>query len=268
MAYRYYTSMAVSERNLPCVVSLEGDEAHHLIHVMRVKKGEPIVLFNGSGKEFLGEVVDVGKKALSVEIQSAHVVDRESSVAITIASALPKGERQRGLVEKLVELGVRRFIPLESERSVAKGGDGAESRLKRVVIEASKQCGRARLMDVAPTTHTKELFRANFDVASALFQPVYREDSLCQVGLSAPPTTEVRAEIEKTAVKIIAHPGGQNVREFVGAMHILAAVGPEGGFSPEEVDFALASGWQAVDLGKRLLRTETACMFLAARLGE
>ena len=163
-----------------------------------------------------------------------HEIDRELLFSLTLAVALPRGERQKWLVEKATELGVKRIVPLVTERGVAVASDAAIERLKRQVIEASKQCGRNRLMEIAQPVDAAALF------ASA------------------------RGE----GARVLADPAGQPLGEMIqgGASHRewLIAVGPEGGFTAAELAGAQGAGWQFVSLGPRILRVETAAVALAA----
>jgi 16S rRNA (uracil1498-N3)-methyltransferase len=142
------------------------------------------------------------------------------------------------LIEKAVELGVSEVVPLATARSVAQPVEQALDRLRRTVIEASKQCGRNRLMQLSQARSWGEF-------------------------------------IESTAtipVRLLAHPGDQ--RDWSARLHpspfssVTLAVGPEGGFSPEELSVALDVGWQRVTLGARILRVETAAIFLAASVTQ
>ena len=130
-------------------VTLAGDEARHLIAVMRAKIGDEVALFDGSGAEFAAKVVRIGKRDAELEITSRREISRELPFELTLAVALPKGERQKWLVEKLTELGATALVPLLAERGVAQPTGSALDRLRRTVIEASKQCGRNRLMQIA-----------------------------------------------------------------------------------------------------------------------
>ena len=238
MAYRYFfeQKLPTDDSSLPQVVTLTGDEAHHLIHVMRVKPGENLILFDGSGAEFDTRIEEVRKKELTTEVRARRVENRECRRAFTLAVALPKGERQRFLIEKLVELGAAEFLPLEAERSVARAGDAAVGRLERVVVEASKQCGRNTLMRIAPPVTSRQLFQTDFPI------------------------------------RCFAHPGGTSILDIVRNSEsdcpILVAVGPEGGFSDSETAQALEAGWTPVTLGPRILRTETAAVAVASILSE
>jgi 16S rRNA (uracil1498-N3)-methyltransferase len=147
---------------------------------------------------------------------------------LEVAAPLPKGERAPFLVEKLTELGVTAFTPLETARSVVRPREAKLDRLERHVVEASKQCGRNVLMEVGPLTTWADFVRRG----------------------------------DLPARRVLAHPGGA-AGLAAEAVDLAVAVGPEGGFTEEEVADALAAGWRAVALGPRILRVETAALALA-----
>ena len=234
MADRYFVSSTIAGDRATLVES----EAHHLANVMRAKPGARVILFDGSGLEFLAEVVQVGRSQIDLTILERTAVDRELPGQIVLGVALPKGDRQRWLVEKAAELGVHRLVLLTSERGVADAGGGTVVRLTRAVIEASKQCGRNRLMEIAPPQTFPAYVTANPD-----------------------------------SVRLIAHPGGGSISQLLEeagsrASEVRLAVGPEGGFTEDELELARQSGWQAVDLGPRILRVETAAIAMAAIVAE
>lgn len=231
MADRYYSSQKIPASAAD--FTLDGEEAHHLIRVMRVKPGARVVLFDGSGAEYDAAVAVVEKKSLRLEILACRHEDRELAVPLCLAVALPKGERQRWLVEKAVELGVSHFVPLLAERSVVKAGEAAAERLERMVIEAAKQCGRNTLMKILPAATSRELF-------------------------SQTPGEMSEQMPAKPAVRILAHPGGESLNA------VCHEFGPEGGFTDAEIEDARLAGWQTVSLGKTILRTETAAIKIAA----
>jgi 16S rRNA (uracil1498-N3)-methyltransferase len=189
-----------------------------------------VTLFDGSGDEFDAEVTDCGRTTVDLAVLTRRDVGRELQFSFTLGVPLPKGDRQRWIVEKAVELGVARLVPLHTERSVSTGEKAGE-KLDRCVIEASKQCGRNRLMEIAePMTWAKWLAadpRARRWIADPTGKPIAAGD-LAPTG----PT--------------------------------YAAVGPEGGFTDAELDAARAAGWSVVNLGSRILRIETAALVLAA----
>jgi len=228
MSERFFVSPPIiADRAL-----LTGDEARHLSAVMRAKVGDEVDLFDGSGAEFTARVVALAKHAVELAIVERRDLSRELSFALTLAVALPKGDRQKWLVEKATELGVTRLVPLVTERGVAQPVTAALDRLRRSVIEASKQCGRNRLMEVTPPAGATDFFAA------------------------APPG----------ATRVIADPSGQPIAscKIPGGTSIVSAIGPEGGFSPAELTAARVGGWQTVSLGDRILRVETAAVALAA----
>ena len=213
---------------------LTGPEAHHLAHVMRARPGQEVLLFDGHGLELVARVQRIGRSDVELVVMSSMQVDRELPVRITLGVAMPKGDRQRWIVEKATELGMARLVPLVTERGVALVSAGAYERLRRSVIEASKQCGRTQLMEISQPQTIAEFCRAQ-DTAG-----------------------------------IMAHPGGQPLRDVIDKLReeksgqIAFAVGPEGGLTDEEVAVAASAGWTAVDLGQRILRVETAAVLLAA----
>lgn len=211
---------------------LTGPEGHHLVHVLRIKTGEEVVVFDGDGLEAQAEVTDVAPDHVVLHVSAAHPGNTEAAVALVLAVAVPKGDRFGWLIEKATELGVHRFVPLITERSVVVPGEGKLERARRTIVEASKQCGRARLMELSPPTDWREL--------------VERE-------LPGRPAW-------------VAHPGGKPVdlASVPESGPFVAAVGPEGGFTDGELELAMRSGAMLISLGPRVLRIETAALALAA----
>jgi 16S rRNA (uracil1498-N3)-methyltransferase len=230
MADRFYINSALS----PGLVSVSGPEAHHLAVVCRLRPGDAVTLFNGDGHEYPGRVASVAKKSVTIDIQGIASPERELPFRLTFAVPLPKGDRADVLVEKLTELGVTDLVPLSTARSVVHPRDAKLERLQRHVIEASKQCGRNVLMQIHPVTAWADFCRT------------------------------------ATGVRVLAHVGEtvaiSEIRKL--GEDVTAAVGPEGGFTEEEVFAARAAGWQAVGLGRTVLRVETAALALAVLCGR
>ena len=233
MTHRYFCATPIAgERAL-----LDGPEAHHLLHVMRAEMGAEVVLFDGTGAEFPARVEQVGRTEVELAILQRRPVDRELPVAITLGVALPKGDRQKWLVEKAVELGVARLIPLVTVHAVAAPNRRAIERLGRTVIEASKQCGRNRLMQIAEPE--------SWDLFVSAEGGAHHGRSL------------------------VAHPGGTSLAASLTSgrgrgQTVALAVGPEGGLADQELLAAQVHRWQMVDLGPRILRIETAAALLVA----
>ena len=214
---------------------LQGDQAHHAINVMRFNPGDQIVLFDGTGVEYSALLETVEKKAISLSIIEAIENPTSLQTQIAIAVALPKGDRQKFLIEKLVELGVSTLIPLKTSRSVAVANAKVIVRLEKQVIEASKQCGRNKLMEIQQP-HTIEQMVQSADEGVKLLTDPYQG-------------------------KPIAEYSNQQGRQFT------VAIGPEGGFDDSEVELMIANEFQPIRLGPAILRIETACVTIAAILG-
>jgi 16S rRNA (uracil1498-N3)-methyltransferase len=231
MAERFYVNCLLR----PGPVTVEGAEAHHLATVCRLRPGAAVCLFNGDGRQYPAVVAAVERKRVILEVQSVESPQRELPFPLEIGVPLPKGDRAQFLVEKLTELGATRLVPLRTSRSVVLPREGKWGKLERWVIEASKQCGRNTLMEIAPLT-----------------------DWASYAG---------RADLP--ALRGLAHPGGKESPPLPqgGCDGVALAVGPEGGFTEEEVALAVAAGWRRVGLGPRTLRVETAAIVLAGVVG-
>jgi 16S rRNA (uracil1498-N3)-methyltransferase len=225
MADRFFTPDALSIGDY----TLKGSEAHHLSAVRRFGPGDQVILFNGDGCEYPAQVISVGKKSAVLHITSTLTPLRELNFPLIVSSALPKGDRADFLVEKLTELGVSRFIPLITERSIVRPKETIVEKYRRAVIEASKQCGRNKLMEVESPCNWDDLLKRN-DL----------------------PRTRFLLHTNCT--------GSQIARPADG---VVAAIGPEGGFAQGEIESALAIGWQTICLGPRVLRVETAALAAA-----
>lgn len=233
-------------------VTLRGDESQHLAVVLRAKAGTEIMVFDGSGAEWPGRVTAVSKSAVEVELGAPRVAESAGST-LTLAVALPKGDRQKWLVEKCVELGVARLVPVLTARGVAQPVDSALARLKRAVIEASKQSGQLRLLEIAAPREWNEYVRdASTEPTSirCVAQP-HR----------APETRELLADVPLAAQTAL----WRTPRDWLQpAPARIAAIGPEGGFTTAELRAAVDAGWHLLDLGSGILRVETAALTIAA----
>lgn len=144
----------------PGPFEITGPEAHHLATVCRLRPGDPLVLFNGRGEECPARISQVAKKSVLVEVLAVERPDREVGFRLEVAAPLPKGDRADFLIEKLTELGVTCFTPLQTARSVVHPRESKLDRLQRHVIEASKQCGRNVLMRIAELTRWSDFCKA------------------------------------------------------------------------------------------------------------
>jgi 16S rRNA (uracil1498-N3)-methyltransferase len=223
----------------PGPLEVAGPEAHHLAAVSRLRPGDPVRLFNGDGHEYRARVAEVSRRRVALEVLAVESPHREVGYSLEVAAPLPKGDRGQFLLEKLTELGVTRYVPLRTRRSVVHPGEVRREKLERYVIEAAKQCGRNVLLQV---------------------EPVIDWDTYC-------------AREGLPGVKLVAHPpsGAGDLGEAAPgpplAEGVALAVGPEGGLTEEELAAARGAGWRPVGLGPRTLRVETAALVLAAWAG-
>lgn len=220
---------------------MSGNEAHHLLHVLRVKPGEQIWLFDGQGQEALAEILSASAQSAQLKILERRTATNESPVSLTIATAVPKGDRFSWMIEKLVELGVQRVIPLITKRAIVDPGQGKLDKLRRTIVEASKQCGRSRLMELAEPISWNACLMQEFPGHSVL----------------------------------MAHPGGEifdwstlaaskSSPEYRPPLFL---IGPEGGFTDQEVEQAIQNRTTLIQLGSHILRIETAAVAIAALAG-
>jgi 16S rRNA (uracil1498-N3)-methyltransferase len=226
MAERFYLKSTLA----PGPVVLQGPEAHHLATVCRLRPGDVVCLFNGDGREYTAEVTAVERRRVALQVTAVEAPQRELPFRLEVAAPLPRGDRAQFLLEKLTELGATAFVPLRTRYTVVQPRETHLEKLQRYVIEASKQCGRNVLLQVQPLTDW-EAYCAHGDLP---------------------------------ALRLLAHPG-EMTAAWPAGQDVAFAVGPEGGFTAEEVAGGREAGWQIVGLGPRLLRVETAALVLAAR---
>ncbi|KON82290.1 16S rRNA (uracil(1498)-N(3))-methyltransferase [Azoarcus sp. PA01] len=210
--------------------------AHHALRVLRLRDGDPLVLFDGRGGELAARLQVRGRDAFAVRGEH-HALERESPLSLVLVQALASGEKMDWIVQKAVELGVSGLVPLQAERSVLKlSGDRAQKRVahwQQVAISACEQSGRNRVPDIAPITGLREYLGSADGASRLVLTPV---DGRRLVSFARPET----------------------------ALHLL--VGPEGGWSDDELAVCRAAGCVPVGLGPRVLRTETAGLAAVATL--
>ena len=239
MSYRFFHAQPPEEAKF----TLVGDQAHHAINVMRYGVGDRIVIFDGQGTEHDAEIESLTKKQLTARLLESRTLDRSLDRCVTMVVALPKGDRQKFLIEKLVELGVTNLIPLATTRSVAEVKPKVIERIEKQVIESSKQCERNFLMSVSPQISVSKLCEA---------------DSLSHLTDG------------KESTKLLAHPYDSSPLAALALepdQPVAICIGPEGGFDDAEVASLLDAGWQPTRLGPTILRVETAAIAAASIVG-
>jgi len=213
----------------PAGVTLAGDEGRHALSVRRLRSGDAITLFDGRGGIGSGQVIDVDARRKTLEVRIESIASKPAPRPVTLAAALPKGERLAVMLDMATQLGITRFVPLDCERSVVRVSDNARKRWQRICLEACKQSRRAWLPELA-----------------------------------APATIAQLLKDSRQAVQLwIADPDGDAAVDQARAWaasgeELIVMVGPEGGFTDAERQSVLGAGGRAVALGHNILRVETA----------
>jgi 16S rRNA (uracil1498-N3)-methyltransferase len=240
-----------------CVVELPRETGAHLAKVLRARSGDELVLFNGDGREFTGAIEKVQGTRVSASIGAARSIDRESPFQLTLVQCVPRGDRMDFIVQKATELGVVRIVPVLSQRSVVRLDESQsaskQAHWRAVAVSACEQSGRNRLPSV--DTPLPLLNYLGALAAQSLAAEVLR--------LVLEPERARRTEALARSIDIAS-------AESVSRAEI--AIGPEGGFAPEELEAFDLSAFSRVALGPRVLRTETAAIaaiaVLQARFGD
>lgn len=219
----------------PKTIRLDRAQSRYVVKVLRSRKGDRLTLFDGSGRELLCSILDGGDHVV-LAVESQKVSDIKPLKNIALAQGLIKGQKMDLVVQKAAELGIRTFIPVVTERSQVRT-TAKVPRWKKIAAEASEQCRRADVMDI-------------------------REVDTLDNFLSFISRTYPKA------LKIVFYEeGGKSLKSFEEEIRtsedIVLFTGPEGGFSREEINLLAGAGFEAVYLGRMILRAETASIVAA-----
>lgn len=210
--------------------ALDKEDSRYISSVLRMREGEELTVVDGEGMEVLCKVETAAKDEVILRAVTRHVNESESSCKITLYQSVSKGERMDLTIQKSVELGVYKIVPVFSSRCVVKPGkDSKIDRWQKIALEAARQCGRGIIPEVASPLSFKEALDAA-KVSSLMLLPWEEEKG-------------------QTLKQVIDGTSPESIAVFIG---------PEGGFSEEEAALAKEAGCKLVTLGKRILRTETA----------
>ena len=215
-------------------------EIHHIRDVMRLKKGIAVDVFDGKGKAYSGNIKELDKNSIIIEIKKTLSLEKEPSFNITFYQAIPKKSKIDFIIEKAVELGVSAIVPIITERTVPVI---KEKRLKkidrwtRIAKSAAKQCGRAKLPVILDVTNFKDALN------------MAKKNDLI-----------IFAALDKSAVPL------KDILRSIKPKDVAIFVGPEGDFSPKEISLAKEEGCKISSLGKLVLRVETAGIYILSCL--
>lgn len=227
MAHRYFLTDINGN-----IATVQGDEAHHLCRVMRLKAGDEVVLCDREGFDYTAVAKDVNEKVITFDILSREKNQAEPAKNLTVYMALPKSDKLEFIVQKCCELGAKKLVPFISEFCVAqksKKEDNKKARLAKISAEAAKQCGRSTPMEIGDTLTFKQLVQDMQNNDINLFFYEHADCPLKSISFA-----------DKTNVSVI--------------------IGSEGGFSEKECEILSQNGAKTISLGKRILRCETAAV--------
>lgn len=230
---RIYQTQRLAENSR---ITLEEGAARHVARVLRLGPGSPLRLFDGRGGEYAATIVESDKREVNVAVGNHTEVEVESTLRLTLAQGVSKGERMDFTIQKAVELGVQRIVPLQTERSMVNlKGERRDKKLEHwrgVIISACEQCGRNTLPDLLPMQSLSS----------------WLETPLQGSGL------------------LLDHRADDTIGSLSRPAALTLLIGPEGGLSEAERVEASAAGYTGLRLGPRVLRTETAALTALAAL--
>lgn len=224
-------------------VTIEGDDAHHILKVMRMKPGERLIVCNENAQAFSCFVEEGTGQRVRCRIDHQVEEERELPIHVTIVQGLPKGDKLELIVQKATELGVTAFIPFESERAIVKWEQPLKvqkklDRLRKIAKEAAEQSHRSMVPLIESPISLIELLAKKDDYTHKIV--AFEEEAK-------------RGERRGFANLLQSIKQGES---------LLVVIGPEGGLSEQEVDAFKESGFESVGLGPRILRTETAPLYV------
>jgi 16S rRNA (uracil1498-N3)-methyltransferase len=215
-----------------------GSDVHYLRDVLRLKPNDELELLDGSGLVHAATITAITPEKVTCQVTGSRPAESEPTTKITLAQALPKAAKMDFIVEKCTELGVNRIIPMSTTRTIVQGVK--LERWRKLAKEAAEQSGRAIIPEITGSTKFDEVLKLKGQFDLALI-----------------PWEQEKENTLKQSLRSLLLP------QFP---QILVAIGPEGGFTAEEVEAAQGSGFISVSLGKRILRTETAGLATLANI--
>ncbi len=240
---RYFVSSA--EMN-DSSVTIIGDDANHIVKVMRMEIGDRVICSDNQGRVALCEITEIDRDTVQTSIIEFIQESKESPIRVTIAQGIPKGDKLETIVQKGTELGAKAFLPFSSSRCIVKWdekkGQKKTQRLEKIAKEAAEQSHRSRIPDILSPVSFKSLLKqaAEFDYKIV----AYEEEA--KIG-----ETKRLSEL---------------FNQMAPGTSILCAIGPEGGLSEQEVDELKEAGFIPCGLGPRILRTETASSYILSAI--
>ncbi|MBP7056190.1 MAG: 16S rRNA (uracil(1498)-N(3))-methyltransferase [Candidatus Omnitrophica bacterium] len=224
------------------VISVTGEEAHHIVDVMRLSVGDKIVVFDGTGTEYFATIRELNPRSVTADVNETRKPSSGNVIKTKLIQAVPKKDRMEYILEKSTELGVSEIVPVITDRTIPQWDrKKIDSHLRRwslIVKEASKQCGRTDLPMVSAVQDFKTAISGSGDYCIKL---------IAALTADAKPLKAVLNGADPKSIAI--------------------AIGPEGDFAPEEIEYAKHCGFDVVNLGPRVLKSDTAGLAVLSMVG-
>ncbi len=221
-------------------IEIFSDEAKHILNVMRMEIGDTLTICDGQSNDYLCRICETGKNCLKAKIEETTKSESEPKTKITLYQGLPKSDKMELIIQKCVEIGVCRIVPVITERAVVKIEKGAKEdkkteRWQKIAESAAKQSGRG--------------------IIPAVERPMKFKDAIEEAVKNGEAIIPYENEKDRGLKEFVKNSKAENIGIFIG---------PEGGFDTKEIEFAVENGVMSVTLGKRILRTETAGIVTSA----
>lgn len=221
-------------------IEIFSDEAKHILNVMRMEIGDTLTICDGQSNDYLCRICETGKNCLKAKIEETTKGESEPKTKITLYQGLPKSDKMELIIQKCVEIGVCRIVPVITERAIVKIEKGAKEdkkteRWQKIAESAAKQSGRG--------------------IIPAVERPMKFKDAIEEAVKNGEAIIPYENEKDRGLKEFVKNSKAENIGIFIG---------PEGGFDTKEIEFAVENGVMSVTLGKRILRTETAGIVTSA----
>lgn len=232
MARRFF----IENKNIDDNIEIIGEEYNHIVNVLRYKTGDNVIICNNTGTDYYATITEINKKSVSLKINKTMLNPNEPKTQVDVFQALVKGEKFELIAQKLTELGVSALYPFTNEYVTVKEGTARLNRLDKISIEASKQCGRAKTLDIKNVLSFKQLIERLkvYDIVVFAY--------------------EHANEVFKL----------ESLKKYINKK-VAIVVGSEGGFSEKEIEkISELPNTKIITMGKRILRAETAVIGLTS----
>ncbi len=222
-------------------IYITGDDVKHISKVLRLRIGDEITICDGAGSDYECEISEISADRVVADISEVHANSAESELYLTLYQGLTKGDKMDYIIQKCVELGVSKIVPVLTKRAVSRPSDGDKKvvRWQKIAAEAAKQCGRGIIPEVGKICTFEEAIGSVAEEKESLNLMPYE------------------CEQERHLRDALKAYNGKSVNIFIG---------PEGGFDDSEVGLARAKGMKTITLGPRIMRTETAPLAVSAAI--